>query len=180
MELHTSRLHLREISWDHLEDFFYLHSQPEIDRFNTLGIPANRGITREVLRPAIAAQQLAPRTYYALAIHLQESGAFMGEIGMRLKVARYQAGEIYYNILPECWGKGYATEAAHKLLEFGFQQLRLHRISAGVAVQNLASQKVLEKLGMKKEGHHRKILPIRGEWVDNYSYAMLEEDFFIP
>jgi len=52
----------------------------------------------------------------------------------------------------------------------------LHRIEAGVATQNLNSIKLLEKVGMTREGMYRKILPIRGEWVDNYSYAILEED----
>jgi len=45
-----------------------------------------------------------------------------------------------------------------------------------VATQNLNSIKLLEKVGMTREGMHRKILPIRGGWIDNYSYAILEED----
>ncbi len=62
-------------------------------------------------------------------------------------------------------------------MNFGFNDLKLHRIEAGCAVENIASSKVLEKVGMTKEGIKRKILPIRGEWKDNYFYAILEEDF---
>lgn len=62
-------------------------------------------------------------------------------------------------------------------MDFGFNDLKLHRIEAGCAVENIASSKVLEKVGMTKEGMKRKKLPIRGEWKDNYLYAILEEDF---
>ncbi|MEL7146066.1 MAG: GNAT family protein, partial [Bacteroidota bacterium] len=58
-----------------------------------------------------------------------------------------------------------------------FDQLKLHRIEAGVAVDNQRSIRVLEKAGMTREGRKRKVLPIRGDWYDNYHYAILEEDF---
>jgi len=54
--------------------------------------------------------------------------------------------------------------------------LNLHRIKAGVATQNLNSIKLLEKVNMKREGMHLKIILIRGKWVDNYSYAILDKD----
>ncbi|MEL7219689.1 MAG: GNAT family protein [Bacteroidota bacterium] len=79
---------------------------------------------------------------------------------------------------PNHWGSGYATEAVQAILAFGFEQLQLHRIEAGVATANIASIKVLERVGMLREGLCRKILPIRGEWYDNYMYAMLEEDYY--
>ena len=60
------------------------------------------------------------------------------------------------------------------MLQFGFFELQLHRIEAGCAVENVASIKVLEHVGMIREGRKRQILPIRGEWIDNYFYAMLE------
>jgi len=52
----------------------------------------------------------------------------------------------------------------------------LHRIEAGVVIENSKSIRVLEKAGMQQEGRHRKTLPIRGEWVDNYHYAIVEDD----
>jgi ribosomal-protein-alanine N-acetyltransferase len=62
------------------------------------------------------------------------------------------------------------------VIRFGFEELELHRIEAGVATENKASIRVLEKLGMTQEGKRRKILPIRGQWKDNYHYALLEDD----
>ena len=95
---------------------------------------------------------------------------------MWLTTAKYNKGEIHYSLIPRFWNKGYATEAVLAILKYSFETLNLHRIEAGLATQNLNSIKLLEKVGMTQEGMHRKILPIRGGWVDNYSYAILEED----
>ncbi|MDB4584898.1 GNAT family N-acetyltransferase, partial [Draconibacterium sp.] len=69
------------------------------------------------------------------------------------------------------------TETARALINFGFKQCKLHRIEAGVATKNKASVRVLEKSGMTCEGIRRKILPIRGEWKDNFHYAIIENEF---
>lgn len=81
--------------------------------------------------------------------------------------------------MPEYWRQGLTTEALTQILYFGFTGLELHRIEAGCAVENIASIKVLKKAGMIKDGSKRKVLPIRGNWVDNYIYAILETDFFV-
>ena len=78
--------------------------------------------------------------------------------------------------MPTHWGNGYATEISKRLIKFGFEYLKLHRIEAGVATGHLKSIKILEKVGMKREGIRRKILPIRGEWKDNFHYAVVEDD----
>ena len=95
---------------------------------------------------------------------------------MNVSNNRFKLGEIYYNILPEFWGKGFATEVGKALVKFGFKELKLHKVEAGVQTENIRSIKVLEKLGMTREGLRRKILPIRGIWKDNYHYAIVEDD----
>ena len=57
-----------------------------------------------------------------------------------------------------------------------FEDLKLHRVQAGAATENIGSHKVMEKAGMMREGLKRKVLPIRGDWYDNYMYAILEDD----
>jgi len=85
-------------------------------------------------------------------------------------------GEIFYKLHPHYWGNGYATEITRKLIEIGFKEFKLHKIEAGTAVKNIKSIHVLEKVGMIREGIRRKILPIRGEWVDSYHYSINEDD----
>lgn len=62
------------------------------------------------------------------------------------------------------------------MLEFGFTELNLHRIEAGCAVENTGSIRVLEKVGMIREGRKRKVLPLKNGWSDNFHYAILSSD----
>lgn len=176
MNLESDRLILKELTWKDLDNIHTLHCYPEVDEFNTLGIPGNLNQTREFMRETIEDQQSAIRKKYGWAICIKETRDFIGEAGMRLTADRFRIGEIYYNLLPAYWGNGYATEVTKKLIQFGFEDLMLHRIQAGVATENVKSVKVLEKAGMIREGLRRKVLPIRGKWTDNYHYSILEDD----
>jgi len=176
MKLNTKRLIIREVTWDDLDDIFILESCPEIDEYNTLGIPDNKNDTRKHLRPFIQDQKEETRKKYCWSICLKTTNDFIGLIGMNLSADRFKMGEIWYNLMPNHWGKGYATEVTKRIIRFGFEDKNLHRIEAGVATENKRSIKVLEKAGMSIEGIRRKILPIRGDWVDNYHYAILEDD----
>lgn len=175
MELKTERLILYMLTWDHLEKIHQLNSHPEVEKFNTIGIPENLDVTRELIRPAIEDQKLSQRKNYGWAICLKDS-TFIGKAGLSLSENRKKMAEIHYSLVPEYWGKGYATEVVNVVIKFGFETLKLHRIEAGTATENLRSIRVLEKAGMIREGIRRKILPIRGAWKDNFHYAILEDD----
>ena len=176
MQIATERLYLREVDWTDLANIHSLHSQPEVDRYNSIGIPVDERETKHYLAPMINDKQIQPRTKFGWVVIERLSNAFVGFIGLNLSADRFRLGEIYFKIMPGSWGRGFATEAAKIVVQFGFEQLHLHRIEAGVATENKASIRVLEKLGMKQEGMKRKILPIRGQWKDNYHYALLEDD----
>jgi RimJ/RimL family protein N-acetyltransferase len=176
MEIVTERLVLKEITWEDLEDVHRLHSFPEVDEYNTLGIPGDLEETREVMRPEIEAGEKDPQTRYTWRILLKHTPAFIGLAGLTLSNDKFRLGEIYYKLFPEYWGKGYATEVAKNLILVGFEHFHLHKVEAGVATDNERSIRVLEKAGMTREGLRRKILPIRGEWKDNFHYAIVEDD----
>jgi RimJ/RimL family protein N-acetyltransferase len=147
-----------------------------VDEYNTLGIPKNLDVTRKVVEDIINAQNISPQKPYTWNIILKKTNEFIGLAGMNLSRDKYRTGEIYYKLLPVYWGKGYATEVSKRLIKYGFEDFNLHRIEAGVAVENKNSIKVLKKSGMTYEGLRRKILPIRGMWIDNYEYAIVEDD----
>ncbi len=176
MNLTTTRLLLRELAWGDLADIHRLHTYPEVAQFNTLNIPRDQQDTQEVMRPTVEDATKATRTHYGWTIRTADKRLFVGEAGLNLSPARHRRGEIFYKLLPEHWGQGYATEVAQALVKFGFGTLNLHRIEAGVATENHASVRVLEKIGMTREGIGRKILSTPAGWRDNYSYAILEDD----
>ncbi|EOR95825.1 acetyltransferase, gnat family [Arcticibacter svalbardensis MN12-7] len=175
--LKTNRLNIKEITFDNMNNVHKLHSLPETDEFNTLGIPETILTTEKILAEWLTLQKQEPRTSYVFSINQNEDDCFIGLIAMNLGKVNYRTAEVWFKIHKDFWGKGYTTEALIKLLDFGFNDLKLHRIEAGCAVENIGSSKVLEKAGMIQEGLKRKKLPIRGEWKDNYFYGILEEDF---
>lgn len=178
MELYTQRLKLLEITLADLDNIHHLHSRPETVEFNTLGIPANIKTTKRLLHEWLTQQNAEPRNSYIFCMFLLDSDQFVGLCALVLGKENYNIAEVWYKILPVYWRQGFTTEALHKILTFGFTNLHLHRIEAGCAVDNIASIKVLEKVGMIREGRKRKVLPIRGTWSDNYIYAILKTDFF--
>ncbi len=84
-----------------------------------------------------------------------------------------------YVLRRESWRNGYATEAASVMLRIGFEMLMAHRVFAMVDTENLGSIRVLEKLGMTREGLHRQSFwsPVHDSWRDVYYYAILEEEW---
>ncbi len=176
MQLQTSRLILGEIVDDDLQAIHAMNSIPEVDEFNTLGLPENIDTTRTLVNGWIREQAAEPRIGYTFSMKSAESGKLIGMIALMLDRAKYRKAEVWYKTLPEYWGNGYTTEALKIILNFAFRDLNLHRVEAGCATANIGSVKVLEKVGMTREGLCRKTLPIRGEWVDNYMYAILDTD----
>ncbi len=166
---------MREVTQLDIEDVHELHSLPETDEFNTLGIPDSVSVTGELVGKWIDEQQQYPRVSYVFAIQLQETQQFIGLIAISLGKSNFRNAEVWYKIHVNHWNKGYTTESLLRVLKFGFADLKLHRIEAGCAVGNVASIRVLEKAGMVREGMKRKNLPIRGQWQDNYMYAVVED-----
>ena len=98
----------------------------------------------------------------------------IGEIGISRTYPETVA--IGFSVAPEHWGAGYATELARDALTFGFADLNAHRITAAVAVENVACCRVLEKIGMTREGTSRDCIRARGRWWTEHQYAILQSD----
>ena len=176
MDLESKRLIFKEIEYEDLSNIHILHSTPEVDEFSTLGIPENLEETKERVNSMIKPQSNKNRKSYDWKILIKNTDTFIGLAGMSLSLDKFKLGEIYYELHPNYWGKGYGTEISKELIKTGFDKFHLHKVEAGVATENTKSIRILEKCGMTKEGLRRKILPIRGEWKDNYHYAIVEDD----
>lgn len=175
MMLNTERLTLREVSIDDIQLVYQLLSLPEVDKYNTLGVLEDIEQVKTKIEKWIDIRQ-SQKGFTFLIKDVQQN--FVGLIGIHFGKEGYKSAEVWYKLLPLHWNKGYASEAVNCILNFCFEELKLHRVCAGSATENTTSIKVLEKTGFTREGHCRKILPIRGEWIDNYEYAILEEDYF--
>jgi ribosomal-protein-alanine N-acetyltransferase len=90
---------------------------------------------------------------------------------------RWREGDIGYELSPVHWGHGYATEAARAIVRFGFTELHLHRVWSWCIADNVGSARVLEKIGMRREGRLRDKEYFKGSWWDTLFYAILEEEW---
>lgn len=110
------------------------------------------------------------------AITLLSDGQFCGGTGFRIDPA-HQHAELGYWLGVPFWGRGYATEAARAMIEYGFETLGLHRIYASYFPENIASGHVLRKIGMKREGLLRGHICKWETFHDLEFYGMLRSDF---
>ncbi len=177
LKFETERLFIRDLSLKDVGAIHDLHSRPETDRYNTLGIPESIEHTTALVAEWLIDQQSKQRSSYIFVLELKESSDFLGLIALKMGKVNYKSAEVWYKLKQMHWSKGYATEAVKRILSFAFNDLKLHRVEAGCDADNLASARVLEKAGLQSEGRKRKVLPIRGDWKDNFIYGILEEDF---
>lgn len=113
---------------------------------------------------------------YSFGIFLKETNGLIGGISLsEILRGPLQSCFIGYDLDKPHNGKGYMTEAVRLLVDFGFKELKLHRIEAGVMPHNLGSIRVLEKAGFQKEGIARKNVEINGKWEDHQVLAIINE-----
>lgn len=148
---------------------------PEVTRLTDWG-PNEPADTRDFIVDAVARARAAERSEFNFAAVHAESGRLIGSVGLEVTSREHRRGELGYVFHPDFWSQGYATEAGRLLVEFGFGRLRLRRIAATCHPDNRASARVLEKIGMRREGRLRSHLFVRGAWRDSLLYAAVNGD----
>ena len=145
MRLETARLLLRPCTADDLAALHQLWTDPEVRRY----LFDDRIISREQADAMIQSSLASFPTHgFGLwIVHCTGEEAMVGFCGLFL-IGDPPEVELLYGIAPPVWGQGLTTEATRAVLRYGFEELRLARIVAGADVPNVASLRVLEKLGM--------------------------------
>lgn len=110
------------------------------------------------------------RTEYYLAVTITDN-VLVGFA--RLGLNGVQAAKLGYAISADHWGCGYATDAARTIVDFGFRELKLHRISAAMGPDNTPSIALAHRLGMTYEGRIRDHVYTNGQWRDSLLYSVL-------
>ncbi len=163
---------LRECNIDDLSAFYEIDSDSEVVRYVSYG-PFTLEECRRELTLHIDQQSISPRSVYYLAVVLRSEDRLIGRCVLNITSDKHREGKLGYALNRHYWGHGYVTEAARALLTFGFSTLNLHRIFATCSPDNSASEHVLQKLGMQKEGYLRENRFRRGTWRNSLLYAAL-------
>ena len=112
---------------------------------------------------------------FQYAITLPDGGRVIGPCGIRRKLTNEWEADIGYELVPEYWGQGYATESALAMVNIGFRELELHRISSWFIANNAASR-VLEKPGLLVGGRLRENEFFKGCCWNTLLYGLLEDE----
>jgi len=176
MRIETERLILREFTAGDLPAMLAYWRDPRYQTFYR-ETKDRESVVRELIDRFVAAQTEEPRRIWQLAIADPLSGKFIGHCGVRVKDPVLREANIGYELNPNMWGRGYATEAARTLLEFGFAELGMHRVWAECVAENVRSSRVMERLGMRREAHFREHQWFRDRWWDTLIYAILDHEW---
>jgi RimJ/RimL family protein N-acetyltransferase len=173
--IQTKHTHWRLIIEMDLPLIHELQSIPEVERFNTLGLPENFEQTKERMMPLILDNMTGANLTFAVLS--KDKKEMMGLFAIKKFPERYNAVEVWYKYFPKYWGQGIGTECLQEFIKYGFETMKLHRIEGGCAVDHKASVRLFEKVGMQREGRGRQTLPLVDGWSDHYTYAILESDY---
>ena len=175
MRIETERLVLREFGPYDLELTHAYGSDMRNLQYVLWG-PNTLEDSFRFLAKAIRHAREIPRLSYDFAVEEKDSGRFIGNCGISMD-ENHANGELEYVIDHAFWGKGYATEFTKALIQFGFTQLKLHRIFATCDTRNTASLRVMEKNHMRLEGTFLKCRQGHGGWFDQYVCAILADEW---
>jgi len=174
--IETERLFLRKISISDADDMYAYSKRKEVTEFLLWDAHPDPLYTEQYIR--YLQERYAVGDFYDFALVLKESSRMIGTVGFTSFDLPNFSAEIGYVVSPEYQGHGYATEAVTAVISFGFENCDLERISAVCMKENIASLRVMEKCGMKREGMLRSAVFSKGKMRDVYLSAITNEDYF--
>ena len=176
--IETERLILRPMALTDVDDLLEYQSHPEIVRY----IPWPERTREQVIEAAtktIATGKfdLKEDGDYIVLVWELKNGKVIGQSNMGLRSVRDKCSDIGWVTHQDFQRQGYAFEATHALIKYGFENFPLHRIVADIDTRNPESAAMAEKLGMRREGEFKASEFFKGDWCDMWLYAILESEF---
>ena len=177
LPIHTDRLELRLLQLTDLDAYAELNAIPEVVRYLYWDVLSRDRSAAKLATAADKGTFAREGDSVTLAVVLPEGGELVGHVLLAWTSEVYRSGEVGYVFHPRHAGHGYATEATRALLALGFEGLGLHRIVARADARNLGSERVMQRLGMRREAWLRENEWVKGEWTDEIVYALLAHEW---
>jgi [ribosomal protein S5]-alanine N-acetyltransferase len=171
----TPRLLVRRFEARDLADVFAILSDPEISKYEQWDA-FDLDEVRHDLEVQGSVAPGTPEVWNEFAVTLKDGGACIANISFKPSEPEQGQVEIGFHFARAYHGRGYGTEAVTGLVEWLWGR-KVHRIWAVADTRNVGSWKMMEKLGMRREGHFRHNCLVKGEWADEYLYALLEPEW---
>ena len=170
-ELETKQLILRKIVENDAGEILECFSNEEVLRYYGQKSLESIDQVKEIIKNFSKGYE--EKRLIKWGIQLKGKEKLIGIIGFQEWYSEHRKANVSYALFPEHWKKGYATEAVHEAISYGFNELQLNRIGAIVFTQNSGSIALLSKLGFKKEGTLREYMFQNGLPFDTYVYSLL-------
>jgi RimJ/RimL family protein N-acetyltransferase len=173
--INTSRLSLRSISAEDLDDFYNIYSNPEVMRYWSTPPLPNKEAAGKLISEIHEGFKRRELLKWGMA--LRSDNTLIGSVTLFHPDFTHRRSEIGYAMGRPYWGKGYMRETLRAVLDYAFNILNFHRIEADVDPRNAASVKTLERLGFQREGYLRERWQVNDEIQDAYFYGLLKPDW---
>ena len=171
--IETQRLVLRQTVLTDANEVFAMRSSAEVMQYIPVPLATKVEEAEEYIQSL--QERMENKECINWTITLKETGEMIGTIGFyRMKLQHYRT-EIGYMLLPKFYGKGYASEAVERLIDFGFNDLKFHSIEAVIYPANIGSQRVVEKCGFVREAYFKESEFHGGQFVDVAVYSIVKE-----
>lgn len=175
--MHTERLTLRPFAEGDLQALHAMQSDEEVVRYLYYGVRSLDEVRPSLARKMNGGSLATEGDGLAAAVVLRDTGELVADISLWLVSEGHAQGELGFVVHPAHQRKGYATEAARPMLDFAFNTVGLHRVSGRLEARNIASARVFEKLGMRREAHFVENEWVKDEWQSELVYAMLAREW---
>jgi len=171
----TRRLLIRDYTTDDIAAVFDYVKDPVYWQYQRSEAPTAEQI-KTLIEWVVREQSAAPRLLYFLAAARRDTGEVVGEAVLKIVNPADRQGELGFGVVPRYWKHGYGTEIGHAVLDAAFGQFKLHRVSGQCSPDNKSSIRVMQKLGMAREGLLRDVHYGRGKWWSSVVYGLLEAE----
>ena len=175
--IRTERLLIRPYATGDVDALYAYQRLPGVHRYLYTEPRTRAEVQTMVAERAGARSPTGAGQAFQLVVELADTGELVGDCVFFWRSEQHQKGEIGYTFNPAYQGRGLATEAAAALLRLGFEGLGLHRITGHLDARNVASARVLERAGLRREAHLVENEFVKGEWSDELVYAMLRSEW---
>jgi RimJ/RimL family protein N-acetyltransferase len=175
--MHTERLLLRPFEEGDLQALHTMQSDEEVVRYLYQGVRSLDEVRTSLARKMNSVSIKGEGDGVTAAVILRDTGELVADISVWLLSEGHEQGELGFVVHPAHQRKGYATEASRRMLAFAFTTMRVHRVIGRLEARNVASARVMEKLGMRREAHFIENEWVKGEWQSEFVYALLAEEW---
>ncbi len=171
--LETERLVLNQLVEEDAEVYFRMRTNPRIRQYMDKDPDENVAASLKKIQE-IEGTRLENKAINWV-LRLKESNEFIGDLGMwRFDIAHHRA-EIGYSMFPAFHGKGYMTEALNRMLDFAFQDIKLHSLEANTHPDNESSMALLKRVGFRQEAYFTENYFYAGKFLDSRIFSLLEK-----